>query len=252
MYRALPLLLLVPCLAAQAPKLGASPAMRYVDFSQRLAQPGVVVAVGTLGKLKEGKRERVAEGKLGSNTTSVSVSGTQYFKVAVTATVQPRTTFHGKADKLQLAFDVQLARLPDGNEQRQSLTGNAAILAEDQLALFVVAPREKGKGLDLLAVIPFDKDLDQDADAEAGFGDAMRDFYVINRRVHDLGAAIAAIDKAPDGAAKAAALKALGELVEQKVELRRPQNDGLKAQHVNPLVARARERLAAAAGDGGK
>ncbi|HEX6811040.1 MAG TPA: hypothetical protein VF384_05385 [Planctomycetota bacterium] len=256
MLRALSLLLLAPCLLAQTPLLPKqASAMRYVDFSRDLARPDVVVVVGKFGKWKEGKRERLADGKLGGATQSVSVSGTQYFKVPVQAPIQPRSTFHGKADKLQIGFDIQVARLPDGNERRQSMTGTGASLAEDQLALFVLAPREKGKGLAMLHVIPFDPALDPGADAPAEFTDTMHDYYVVNKRVHDLEAAITAVDKAGDAAAKTAAAKALEELVNQKPELHRHQNDGLLAMHVAPLEQRAKTRLAEltkAAGDAGK
>lgn len=244
--RCLPWLLLGPGLCGQTPlpPMGAAATARYVDFSKDLARPGVLVVVGRFGKWKEGKRERLADGKLGGAMQSTAISGTQYFKVPVQAPVEPRATFHGKADKIQLGFDVQVARLPDGKERRQSMTGNGASLAEDQLALFVIAPRDKGKGLVLLHVIPFDSSVDQGADAEAEFSDSMHDFYVVNKRVHELETALAGLDQAADATAKAAAGKQLEELLAQKPELHRPKNDGLLAMHVAPLEQRARTRLA--------
>ncbi|HEU4419743.1 MAG TPA: hypothetical protein VFT55_12465 [Planctomycetota bacterium] len=246
LMRCLPWLLLAACLCGQnpVPVMPAAAGPRYVDFSKDLARPDVLVVVGRFGKWKEGKRERLADGRLGGPMQSTSVSGTQYFKVPVQAPVQPRATFHGKADKIELGFDIQLARLPDGKERRQSMTGNGASLAEDQLALFVMAPRDKGKGMAMLHVIPFDPSVDQGADAEAGFTDTMHDFYVVNQRVHELETALAAVDKAADAPAKAAAGKQLEELLAQKPQLHRPKNDGLLAMHVAPLEQRARTRLA--------
>ncbi|HZN37477.1 MAG TPA: hypothetical protein VFD82_01670 [Planctomycetota bacterium] len=243
--RCLPWLLLAADLCGQTPlpPTGAAATARYVDFSKDLARPGVVVVVGRFGKWKEGKRERLADGKLGGAMLSMAISGTQYFKVPVQAPVEPRALFHGKADKIQLGFDVQVARLPDGKERRQSMTGNGASLAEDQLALFVIAPRDKGKGLLLLHVIPFDSSVDQGADAEAEFSDSMHDFYVVNKRVHELETALAAVDKAADATAKAAAGKQLEELLAQP-QLHHPKSDGLLATHVAPLEQRARTRLA--------
>ena len=241
----LPLLLAAGlCGQPPLPAMPAAAGPRYVDFSKDLARPGVLVVVGRFGKWKEGKRERLADGKLGGPMQSTAISGMQYFKVPVQAPVDPRTTFHGKADKIQLGFDVQVARLPDGKELRQSMTGNGASLAEDQFALFVIAPRDKGKGMALLHVIPFDPSVDEGADAEAGFTDTMHDFYVVNHRVHALETALAAVDKAADATAKAAAGKQLEELLAQEPELHRAKNDGLLAMHAAPLEQRARTRLA--------
>jgi len=247
LLRTLPLLLTTGLLPAQIPSLPTSPLMRHVDFSADLARPGVVVVVGKLGKLKEGKRERLADGSLGSNTQQVSVSGTQYFKVPVTGTIAPRATFVGKPDKLVVAFDLQLARLPDGKEKRQSLTGNGAAIDEDLLAMFVLVPPTKGKGLDLLHVIAFDGTIDKGPDAEPRFVDTMHDFWAVNQRVHDLRERLDTVDKAADAASKQTALAALKELLEQKLELRQSQNDALLAQHVAPLEVRAKKRLDEAA-----
>lgn len=254
--RALPLFslgLLVGLAIAQAPALPGVPALpmaspqgRYIDFSADLDRPGVVVVTGRLGKCKEGKRERLENAVLGGAGAVAQVSGTQYFKVPVTTSITPRTVLFGKADKLALAFDLQIARLPDGKEQRQATTGTGAPLQDDLFGLFVVAPKAKGKGLDLLHVIPFDPKVDQGPNGELQFADTMFDFYTVNLRAHDLRAALAVTDRATEAAAKQKALAALKELVEQKVELRQSQNDGLLSQHLGPLEARAQKRLAEA------
>ena len=252
--RTLPLLLLGSLLPAQTPALpglaglpAATPQARYIDFSQDLDRPGVVVVTGKLGKGKEGKRERLEDGQLGAAGAVSQVSGTQYFNVPVTNTITPRAVLFGKADKLQLLFDLQLARLPDGKERRQAMTSTGAALEDEMLGLFVVAPRPKGKGLELLHVIPFDAKVDKGANGELQFADSMHDFCEVNRRVHALRAALDAVDKAADPAAKKTALSALQEVVDQKLELRQSQNDGLLSQHVGPLEVRAKKRLADAA-----
>lgn len=246
-------LLLSGLAAAQGVSLSSGTQPRFVDWSQDLDRPGVVVAVGALGPWKEGKRERLENGQLGGAGSVAQVSGTQYFKVPVTTTLQPRAVLDGKADKLALSFDVQIARLPDGKEQKQSTTGDGAKLDDGTLALFVLAPRSKGKGLDVLRVIPFDRSADKGADAEPQFVDTMRDFAAVNRRMRDLRLAIDAVDKAADPGGKQKALTALRELLDKKLELKQPANDGLLGQYVAPWERRAKERLdAAAKAEGGK
>jgi hypothetical protein len=213
----------------------------FVDFSQHLAHPGACVVVGTLGKWKEGKREKMAEGQLGGGAQVASISGTQYFKVPVTAPVKARSTLHGKADGVVLQFDVQLARLPDGKEHRQVQGGTE--LAEDQLALFVFVPGKK-KGHELRAVVAFDSKVE--AGGEASFVDTMRDHYTVNRRMHELTTALDVLDRAKDDGAKKAARQALQELVDKKPELKNPKHDGLLTMHCGPLEQRALKRLAEA------
>ena len=237
--RCLSLLALLSVADAQV-SLPAAGGHRFVDWSQELAHPGTVVVVGTLAKWKEGKRERQADGQLGGNGEVASVSGTQYFKVPVTAALQPRLALQGKADGITLTFDLQLARLPDGKERRQ-LQGGATI-DEDALALFVLLPKAK-KGFDVRIAIPFDKTVDKGPDAEALFLDTMRDYDIVNRRMHELRGALAAVDGQKDDAGKKAALAALRALLDKKPELRRPANDALLMQHVAPLEQRAEKRL---------
>lgn len=231
--------LLVSFAPAQVSRPGAG-GQRFVDFSADLAHAGAVVAVGTLGKWKEGKRERLADGQLGGGGQVTSVGGTQYFKVPVTAALQPRAVLHGKADGITVMFDVQLARLPDGKERRQTTTGTP--IAEDTLALFVVVPRDK-RGFELRAVVVFDKNVDKGTDGEGTFVDSMHDYYTVNRRKHELTEAIAVFDRAKDEAGKKAAAAALRTLLAKKPELKQPQHDGLLAMHVAPIEARAHKRL---------
>lgn len=216
---------------------------RYVDYAGGLDDPELIVAVGKLASWKEGKRERLADGKLGGSGSSSSVGGTQYFKVPATATLQPRLLLRGKNGKVQVAFDLQLARLPDGKDQRQLLQDGAVTLTEDTLALFVLQKRDKQKHHTLLHALPFDPKVDKGIDGEPQFVDAMRDVHTINVRVHALTQALDGYDKADDGASRDKALQALRQLLAQKPEMRQPRQDGLLQQQCGPLEQRAKKRI---------
>src|SRR5262245_25092036 len=100
----LPVLLAAPQLPPM-PAMAQSPQQRFIDFSEDLDRKSLVAVVGGIDKLKEGKRERIEEGKLGNASGSVSVSGTQYFKVPVTGQIQPRAVLIGSGkDKVTLEF----------------------------------------------------------------------------------------------------------------------------------------------------
>ncbi len=238
------LLAALPCSLAPAQAVSLPmQAPKYLDYSKELDSPSTLVVVGRLGKWKEGKRERLADGQLGGGNAVASVSGTQFFKAPVSTTLQPRATLHGKADKPTLQFDAQIARLPDGKEQRQLRNGGTP-LGEDTLALFVLTQRPKQKGLDVVGVLPFDKDQYKGSDPEAAFLDAMRDVHTINQRVRELEQALAAVDGARDADAKKTALQALQAVVDKKPDLKVPANDSLLSQHVGPFEVRAQKRLA--------
>jgi len=224
----------------QAAKGGGS---RFVDFSDDLARPGVAVVLGTLGKVKEGKRERLPDGALGGAGTSVSVSGTQYFKVPATAPIEVRKELHGEAGKPTLQFEMQLARLPDGKERRQLRAGNNAEITEGAFGLFVIDNTGKGKAVQLLHLIPFQKGNDGNAN-EAAFVDSMSDVVAVNKHVLALKQALAAADAAKTDDDKAKTKKALQELVDHRPEMKRTENDGWLAMYVGPLEARAKKRLA--------
>jgi hypothetical protein len=231
--------------------LRSGPEQRCVDCSDDLLVPDVVAVVATLGKLKEGRRERLPDGSLGSATQHVSVSGTQYFKVPVTAPLEPRTQLVGKTgDKPAIGFDLQLARRPDGKERRQSLTGNGAAIEPGMLALWVLAPQPKGKGYRVLHVIPFDPMVDKGADPEQTFIDTMRDFMLVNQRVRDLKRAIADLEHAADEKARQQARDALSAVLDTRTGLVRPELQSLVATRVWPYEKRARELLGRDAGPG--
>ena len=236
---------LVPQNPAAAP--GAAPpgpAARFVDFSDEFDQPGFAAVLGTLGKLKEGKRERLENGQLGGAGAVASVSGTQYYKAPVTAPIEPRKLLAGAAPgKPVLQFEVQIARLPDGKERRQLTAGNAAPVAEGALGLFVIDAGNKSKGTQLRHLVAFDARAFPGADGETAFADAMSDVVAVNRHMHALEQALAAVDAAKGDDAVSKAKAALQGLVDRRPEMLRTDDDALLAMHVAPLEQRAKKRL---------
>jgi hypothetical protein len=138
---------------------------------------------------------------------------------------------------------VQLARLPDGNERRQTMTPDAAEVRQGMLALWVLVPPAKGRGLELVHVIAFDSAIDKGRDPEGGFAKAMADLVAINQRVPAFEQALAAFEVAVEPADVARARQKLQALLDEKVALLRPELDGLLQQKVGPFAQRARERL---------
>lgn len=230
------------------PAPSASPQMRYVDFSKDLGRPGVSAVVGRLGKLKEGRRERLKEARLGGGGTQMSVSGTQYWKVPVRARIADPVVLLGPepGGRLDLAFDLQVARLPDGGEHRQSMTGNGAALADDALALWVVERPRKGRRCELLHVIPFHPKADAARDGRdetAVFTANMTDFCAVNNRVAELRRVLAATkDPKPDGLKRA--VEELRAVTKDELEMNEPKHDVLVRTHVAPLRKRALARIA--------
>jgi hypothetical protein len=223
---------------------GKGPAARWVDFHAELDRPGLTAVIGTLGRLKEGKRERQPDGKLGGSTASASVSGTQYFKAAATAPVDVQKTLLGApAEKPSLQFELQIARLPDGKERRQLTNGSGAAIADGALGMFVFDPAAKGKSAQLIALVPFDAAQFQGSRAEAEFGDAMADVVAVNVYLHALESALAAVDAAKGDDALARARAELKARLDKRPEMKRTDDEQLLSTHAGPLEARARKRL---------
>ena len=235
LHRTLPFALLLPLCTAQI--VHAAPDQpRYADFTVALGEPGAIVAVGTLGKWKEGTRE----------PTQQVGSGPQFFRVPTTATLQPRVTLHGKPGNVELTIDLWIKRKPDGEEQRY--IHNGGDVAENDLALCVVLPRA-GKGLVLRQVIVF-RPTDKGEAAEGLFLDAMRDYFAVNCRVKELHDALIAVERSKNDTARMGALRKLRNVVEKKVELRQAENDKVLVQHAGPLEQRAQQLLGERAKDG--
>jgi len=231
-----------PAALLAATKPGASD--RYVDFHADLERPGLAVVMGTLGKLKEGKRERMEDGKLGGDGAASAVSGTQYFKTTATAPIDVQKALLGApAQKPQLQFELQIARLPDGKERRQLMTSRGTAIAEGALAMFVIDTAQKGKPAQLLQMVLFDPKA-WDGGKTAPFFDAMTDVVAVNQHVRALEQAIAAVDAQKGEDAIKAAKEALQKLVDKRPEMKRTDDDMLLSTHVAPLEQRAKKRLA--------
>lgn len=229
---------------------GGGLAARFVDFHADLDRIGFVAVVGTLQKGRDGRRKRLENGKLGDATSTTSVSGTQYFAVPVKAPVKVHARLAGKSagksgGKVALEFDVQLARLPDGKERRQTMTARAVEIETGMLALWVAAKAEKGRGAELLHVIAFDPKVDEGKNAEQQFTDAMRDFVTINQRLLAFEQGLADYAAAADDAERARARARLAALLDRKTELLTPELDALMQSQIAPWQQRARDRVGA-------
>jgi hypothetical protein len=239
-------LLAAVVLSPQVPGVvaGTGPAARWADFHAELDRPGLTAVIGTLGKLREGRRERQPDGKLGGSTASASVSGTQYFKAVATAPIEVQKTLLGaQAEKPSLQFEVQIARLPDGKERRQLTTGSGAPVAEGALGMFVFDPTAKGKSAQLIALVPFDGAQFEGSRPDAAFGEAMTDVVAVNVYLHALEQALAAVDAAKGDDALAKARAALKALLDKRPEMKRTDDDQLLSMHAGPLETRAKKRL---------
>ena len=110
------------------------------------------------------------------------------------------------------------------------------------LALWVLSKPKKGRGTELLHVIPFDPKVDTGTDAEKKFVDAMRDFVTINQRLLAFEQALEAHGAAANDALRKKAVVDLAALLDEKIELLRPELDGLLRQKVGPWEKRAQDR----------
>lgn len=240
---------------AQTPSLPAKLdpfQLRFVDFHRDLERKDLVVVVGTLGKAKEIKRVRLSDGKsgegqreplFGANDAKI-VRGSR-FKVSMQAKVQPRATFTGKADKIMVSFDVRIARLTDDTLLRESTTIGGS-MEERMFAMFLLTPRDRGDGHDVLRVIS-DHRMNKDPESEARFVDAVGDYYAINRRMLDLQTALDAAEEAKDDVTKKSTMAVLQKVVDEPLSLRCAQNNSLTTEHVAPLEQRAKKKIADAA-----
>lgn len=255
MWNALTVVTLALAAPQDRPVPPTTPQMRFVDFSKDLERPGVTALIGRLGRMREGKRERLREGgRLGNGTSQVQISGTQYYKVPVRTAVEDVTVLAGPepGGAPQLGFDLQLARLPDGSERRQARTPDGTPLEEGLLALWVVEKPRKGRLLELVHVIPFHPEADDGEDPDQVFEDNMRDFCAINQRVATLRTVLAATEKTEkvDRKERAAALDELRAAEDEELEMRNPAHDVLVVQHVRPFLERVRARIAELEKDG--
>lgn len=221
------------------------PEQRYVDFAAKIDQKGFAVVIGSLGKKKEGKREKLPDGQLGGGNSVAVVSGTQFFKVVATAALEAQETMHGELPaKPQLAFELQLARMPDGTERRQLMDGKGSPIEDGSYGAFLVEMPPKGKALQLVRFVPFVADHYATTEPKEAFRLELADFVALNRHVANLKAALAAVDEARNEAQRKTALEALKAAVDARPKAQRSEDEGLFATHAGPLEQRAKALLA--------
>ena len=224
----------------------------FVDFSEDLNRPRVVVVIGTMDKIKEGRRQKLKdkEAHLGSGNAVSRVAGTQFFKVAARSKVKVGVCLAGKhpGRSVALAFDMQLARLPDGSYRRQMMQSTRTELKPGMAAMWVLGKGKK-KGYRVLHVIEQPRKGRGDKPPSRAFEEDMRDFVGINQRIAGLKQAleVARQKRAKDPKAAVQILeKALG----RRLELENETNDRLLGMHVRPWERRARKLLDALSRDG--
>jgi len=247
------LLALLPLLQkGKAKDLVAFP---FVDFSAALAKADTAVVIGRLGKVSEGRRERMKddEGDLTeAGGATVKTSGTMFYRVASTArlaVVKPLVGI-GKEPALPLAFDVQSARLDRGGNRRHFLVKPRVPCEDGMLGLFVL---QKDKGVwDVAQVVRHEAPADAPPDAEQTFLKRAEDLLLINQRLLDLRAALddAAFQK-ERGERKAGAAK-LRTALDKRVRMLAEEDLAVLHAQVGPLEKRARELLGELDPDGGR
>jgi hypothetical protein len=209
----------------------------FVDFHDLLAKPDTVVVIAKLGKITEGKRERMkdGEGQLGEGGAVAAMSGTVFYKVQASAKLAVEKALCGTSERtLTATFDMQWAKLGSGEVKRQWLLTPRVTLEDDQLALFVLT---KDKGATKVTRV-----VRHDAKAETAeaFGKRVEDMFTINQRMHELDAACQAaqFEARKDKKAAAAALRAV---LEKKPKLLLPESDAALSSRAGPFEKRAKE-----------
>jgi hypothetical protein len=236
---------LPPSVAAQI-SLNKPRGPLFVDFSGDLERPGVTVVIGTLGKMKDGKRRKLddADAHIGSGNTVSRTSGTQYFTVSVKSRVDVDTWLAGKkpGKSIPVTFDAQLARLPDGSYKRQIMHGSRAELEQGMVALWVLEKGKRGHAI-LHAVAKPETDRDRHELSARAFERDMRDHLAINQRIAALKEALAGAKAKHEKGDEKGAEKQLDDVLETELELLVETNDRLVATHVAPWERRAKKLL---------
>lgn len=214
--------------------------LAFTDFSSDLDRTSFVLVVGTLGKVTEGRKDRLkaGEGNLDEGGVSASISGTVFSKVQASAKLDVGKALHGtKETALAVTFDMQHAKLNDGAIRRHFLLTPRVALDDGMLGLWFLE-RDKGK-LVLSRVVRLDPKQAANADT---FRRLCEDLYTLNVRIHELKGAcdIAMRTKAAD---KAGAIAVLQKALASKATLLEAASERWKTSEVAPLEAKARKLL---------
>jgi len=216
------------------------PALQFVDFASDLGKPSFCLVAGTLGKITEGKKERLkgGEGSLDEGGVMASVSGTVFTKVQATAKLLVSKPLHGtKDDTLTVAFDMQVAKLGDGGQRRHFLLTPRVPLEDGMLALWFLE-RDKGK-LTIARVVRLDPKKPTNAET---FTRLCVDLYAVNVRIAELKAAHdnALRSRATD---KKGAIAVLQKALEKPCTLLEAGSENWRRMEIDPLEQKVRKVL---------
>ena len=212
---------------------------RFLDFSVALSRRDVVVAIGTVGKVQEGKRERMKDGEaqLGEGGMVVNEAGTVFYKVQAGAKVTITKPLHGtKETSLQVGFPMQWAKLNDGSIKRHLLLTPRVEVREDS-PLLLVLEKEKGNYKVLAAMRSTQKE-----ESPQAFAQRAEDVFAINVFQKTLREAIATAQELEGSDAKKA-LATLREGLARKPKLLAESSEMQLSMHAGPIEKRANALL---------
>jgi hypothetical protein len=221
-------------------------ALSFLDYTGELQKPSFVLVVGTLGKVTEGKKERLkpGEGTLDEGGVSTSVSGTVFAKVQATAKLAVGKALHGTAEPaLTIAFDLQTAKLNDGAQKRHFLLTPRVALEDGMLGLFFL---EKVKDkLTVTRVLRHDPKKNVTAET---FTRLCEDLHALNAYLSELRFACEAATKL-QATDRKKAVEVLRKALQKKPELRESQGEQWRRMEVAPQEQKAKELFASLGGD---
>jgi len=223
---------------------GGGRGLQFVDFTPHLSWTTTRLALGKVGKFRDGKRERIKDPKAHVGSTGVvsRVSGTQFFRVKTRSRLALDEFLVGprKVSKLDLAFEAQLARMPDGSMRRQIVSktlGQAELKAGTYGMWILEAGTRRKKTHTVLHVIPQPAGMTRPA-----FVKDMQDMLVINQRLAQLKAALEEAQRGKQrGKPMPEIRKALDAvLAAKRLVLRNPENDRWIPRALAPWEERLR------------
>lgn len=240
-----------------APTVAAQPAFvtsttggsGFVDLSPHLGQRDVVVGIGTIDRLKDGKRERLKDGTdLGGLGASMQVAGTVFYKVQATFAPKLTEVLLGEAPKpgTTARCELQAATLPSGERQQRFRTASRAQATDGALALFVL--RKDKRGFEVAEVVAADPAIDKGAggsgDLAANFTKRAQDVFTVSLRMQRLRDALDVADSLLARGGKPEATVPLRTLLAEKPTLAEPTHEAWLSMHCGPLERALRDKLA--------
>jgi hypothetical protein len=216
----------------------------FIDFSEELAKPGVAVVFGALSKFTEGKKERI-EGDLGIGNSKVVNMGTVFYKIECTGEIGVTDAFFGdvKGKSVAVEFDLQLAKLFDGKEQRQILTNPRHTFETPFTALWVLEKEKGKKNYRITRAEKFDPKNEKSADPATVIRKRAGDHYGINRRKADFAVLLNNYDLAKDKKDRENLAKKMKSMLENKPKWQLVETDTLANFQLASYEKRAQEAV---------